>query len=618
VSAAVAVDTGAPAIPGRGGAGWLSRHPLIRCLVIYRQIPARFCLCLALFIGVNLGLAAWQHLVGRAVNDLQNGRAVVRLADGRLDLRPALVWVAILVGVAAARAVLQYGAALLSLTIGQDLLSRLRVAILIQVQRLDLAYHLRHGIGEMVTRTTRDADKVRDALISVWRNVVETSLVIAGAIGLIAWYAPALAAGPVVATALGLGWLVRQVDKLVLLDRNVGAAFDAVNQDLTEGVHGVRVIKAFGLETSRIARFEASVAGFVAAARRALAFASTHIPVPQVIVALSQVWVLVLGARLVAAGRLDIGGLVASLLMMNTVVFRVEAIGRVMQTFADARASAARIMELLDAEPLIVNGRAPLPSGPLGVALRGIRVKSPGGETDVLADCALTIAPGEVVALVGATGSGKTTLTSLIPRLVDADAGEVRIGSDAGGWRAVRDLDLAPLRRRVQVVPQDLFLFSDTVAANIRMGSPDATEADVWQALRAAAADDFVAALPDGLHTVIGDRGVTLSGGQRQRLALARALAARPSVLILDDATSALDAVTEQTILDGLRASVGPGSTPVTILIVASKLSTVLLAERALLLEDGRIAAAGRHENLARAEPSYRELLGVDEHGRTS
>ena len=181
MSASAVVDAGAPDIPGRGGAGWLSRHPLLRCLAIYRQIPVRFGICLALFIGVNLGLAAWQHLVGRAVNDLQNGRAVVRLADGSLDLRPALAWVAILVGVAAGRAVLQYGAALLSLTIGQDLLSRLRVAILVQVQRLDLAYHLRHGIGEMVTRTTRDADKVRDALISVWRNVVETSLVLIGA-----------------------------------------------------------------------------------------------------------------------------------------------------------------------------------------------------------------------------------------------------------------------------------------------------------------------------------------------------------------------------------------------------------------------------------------------------
>jgi ABC-type multidrug transport system fused ATPase/permease subunit len=607
----------APDIPGRDGRGWLARHPLLRCVAIYRQMPARFLICFALFVAANGGLALQQHLVGRAVSDLERGRAVVRLASGALDLHPALRWVAILIAVAASRGLIQYAGGILSLTIGQELLSRLREGILVQVQRLDLAYHVRHGVGEMVTRTTRDADKVRDALISVWRNVIETSLVIIGSIGLIAWYAPALAVGPVVATALGIAWLVRQVDKLVLLDRTVGAAFDAVNQDLTEGVHGVRVIKSFRLEPARIARFDAAVATFVAAARRALAFASTHIPVPQVIVALSQVWVLVLGARLVERGRVDVGGLVASLLMMNTVVFRVEAIGRVMQTFADARSSAARIMDLLDAEPLVTGGRLPVPPGPLGVRLDGVRVRSPGGDTDVLADCSLAIAPGEMVALVGATGAGKSTLTALLPRLVDTDAGQVRVGSDAAGWLDVREVDLAELRRRVHVVPQEVFLFSDTVAANLRLGAPGASDADLWAALRLAAADDVVEALPQGLDTVVGDRGVTLSGGQRQRLTLARALVARPAVLALDDATSALDAVTERQIFSGLSRR-GSHARGTTVFIVASKLSTVLLADRAVLLAGGRVAAAGTHEQLARSEATYRELLGIDEHGQPS
>ncbi len=581
-------------------------------------MPVRLEICLALFVAVNVGLAAQQHLVGRAVEDLQRGRAVVRLAGGALDMRPALSWVAILVGVAAARGVLQYAAGVLSLTIGQELLSRLRDGILVQVQRLDLAYHLRHGVGEMVTRTTRDADKVRDALISVWRNVIETTLVIAGAIGLIAWYAPSLALGPVLATVAGLAWLVRQVDKLVVLDRTVGAAFDAVNQDVSEGVHGVRVIKAFGLEPSRIARFEGAVGTFVGAAREALRFASTHIPVPQVIVAFSQVWVLVLGAWLVAHARLDVGSLVASLLMMNTVVFRVEAIGRVMQTFADARSSAARMMELLDAEPSIVDGsaRAAVPAGPLGVRLSAVRVRSPGGDTDILTDCSLSVAPGEIVALVGATGSGKSTLSALLPRLVDADAGSVLVGSDARGWRDVRDVGLADLRRHVHVVPQEVFMFTDSVAANRRVGAPGAGEADLWSALRLAAADDVVQQLPQGLQTRVGDRGVTLSGGQRQRLALARALVARPPVLVLDDATSALDALTERRILDGLRTLSAPGGRPVTVLVVASKLSTVLLADRAALLVGGRIVATGTHAQLARAQSGYRELLGIDEHGQ--
>jgi ATP-binding cassette subfamily B protein len=605
-----------PNVPGRDS--WLGRYPLLRCIAIYRQLPKRFALCLGLFVLVNGGLAVQQHLVGRAVHDLERGKIAVRLADGTLDVHRGARWVLVLVGIAAGRALLQYLAGVLSLSIGQELLTRLRDGIVTQVQRLDLAYHVRHGVGEIVTRTTRDADKVRDALISVWRNLIETTLVVAGAVGLIAWYAPVLAVGPVVATALGIAWLVRHTGQLVALDRTVGAAYDAVNQDLTEGVHGVRVIKAFSLEEARIARFDAAVVTFASAARRALAFASTHIPVPQMIVALSQVWVLVLGARLVQAGRLDVGGLVAAMLMMNTVVFRVETVGRVMQTFADARSSAARIVDLLDAEPRIVSGHEPVPAGALGVSLEDVSVRAPGGGTDVLSACSLRVAPGEIVALVGATGSGKSTLTALFPRLVDPDAGVVRVGDDLRGWRDVRDLDLAALRRRVHVVPQELFLFSDTVAANLRLGAPEATDEELHDALALAAADEIVGGLPQGLETLVGDRGVTLSGGQRQRLTLARALVVRPAVLVLDDSTSAVDAITERRILEGVRAVADGGGEAVTVMLVAGKLSTVLLADRVFLLVDGRVAAAGTHAELARAEQTYRELLGVDADGRPS
>ncbi|MGD0835792.1 MAG: ABC transporter ATP-binding protein [Polyangia bacterium] len=609
--AAVPAAWRAPDIPGRKSGSWLSRHALIRCLAIYRQIPVAFSVCLALFIVVNIGAAAQQHLVGRAIHDLERGRAALRLADGSLDLTVGLRWLGILVAVAAVRGLLQYGAGVLALVVGQELLSRLRVSILVQVQRLDLSYHTRHGVGEMVTRTTRDADKVRDALISVWRNLVETSLVVLGAIALIAWYAPLLALGPALAIALGLGWLLSHTEELVRLDRTVGAAFDAVNQDLTEGVYGVRVIKAFGLEGERIARFTTAVRAFAEQAGYALGYASTRIPLPQVVVALGQVWVLVVGARLVQAGRLDIGSLVASLLLMNTVIFRVETIGRVMQVFADARSSAARIMDVIDAEPKIEGGVEHVPEGPLGVKLRGVRVRAPGAETDVLHDCSLSIAPGEILALVGGTGSGKSTLAGLLPRLVDPDAGQVLVGSDEGGWRDVKALDLTKLRRRVHVVPQDVFLFSDTVSANLRLGARDASEADVQRALRLACAEEIVAGLPEGLGTVIGDRGATLSGGQRQRLTLARAFVGRPALLALDDATSALDAITERAILDRLRDIGSEGRPPLTLLLVASKLSTVMLADRVALLVGGRIVATGTHETMARDYAAYRELLGI-------
>jgi ABC-type multidrug transport system fused ATPase/permease subunit len=601
----------APEIPGRASGTWLARHPLIRCLAIYGQIPRPFATCLALFVALNAGVAAQQHFVGRAVQDLERGRAVVRLPGGALDASVAWRWVAILAAIAVARAIVQYGAGLLALWIGQELLSRLRLAILVQVQRLDLAYHVRHGVGEIVTRTTRDADKVRDALISVWRNVVETILVVAGGLALIAWYAPVLALGPALAVALGLTWLLRHTEALVALDRAVGAAFDAVNQDLAEGVHGVRVIKAFGLEPSRIRRFRDAIDRFVVLARSALRFATTRVPVPQIIVAMGQVWVLIVGAVLVHRGRIDLGALVASLLMMNTIVFRAEPVGRVMQVFADARSSAARIMDLVDAEPSITSGPARVPEGPLGVELRDARVRSAGGDTNVLDGCSLRVEPGEVVALVGATGSGKSTLTALLPRLVDVDAGQVLLVTADGRRVDVRELDLQDLRRRVHVVPQEALLFSDTIAANLRLGAPDASDAELARALHLAAADEIVAQLPDGLDTVVGDRGVTLSGGQRQRLTLARAFAARPAVLVLDDATSALDAITERRILDRLRAAAHADGQPITLLLVASKLSTVLLADRSAVLAGGRIVATGAHEALARANATYRELLGI-------
>jgi ATP-binding cassette subfamily B protein len=189
----------------------------------------------------------------------------------------------------------------------------------------------------------------------------------------------------------------------------------------------------------------------------------------------------------------------------------------------------------------------------------------------------------------------------------------VLLGSDPAGWRDLRGFDLSDLRHQVHVVPQEVFLFSDTVAANLKLGVTGATSEDLQRALALACADEIVAALPEGLDTVIGDRGVTLSGGQRQRLTLARAFVGRPAVLVLDDATSALDAVTERHILDGLRALPAHAGSPPTLLLVASKPSTVLLADRVVLLVAGRIAASGTHAQLARDHAAYRELLGISD-----
>jgi ATP-binding cassette, subfamily B, bacterial len=590
-----------------------SAHPLLRCLAIYRTMPWRFSAAFGLFLAVNASLTWYQYLVGKAVNDVERGRAAVRRPDGHFDLTLAYHWVAVLVGIAVARAVLQYCAGIVSLMTGQELLFRLRDSILVQVLRLDMGYHARHGVGEMVARTTRDADKVRDALISFWRNVIETAMVILASLAVLAWYDPLLAVVPAVLTVVGVALFVRLADRLVVFDRAVSDAYDSVSQDLVEGVGGVRVIKAFRLESSRIARFDAAIGRFASQATTALRYSALRIPLPQIVVALGQVWVFGIGALLLGNGRLTLGALVASLLAMNTLIFRIEGIGRIIQVFADARSSAARIMELLDADTPIRSGTKTIPAGAVGLQMSGVRVTTSGKGEDVLTACSLVLEPGEVVALVGATGSGKSTLAALSPRLLDPHGGEVRIGSEQHGWIDLRAVDLADLRRRVHVSWQDCFLFSDTLAANVRLGAPAATDTEVIEALRRACAEDVLQGLPDGLQTHIGERGVTLSGGQRQRIALARALLAKPSVLVLDDSTSSLDAVTEQTILHGLRRLSQNDGAPLTILIVASKPSTAKFADRILVLDNGAIVTEGAHDHLASTSATYRELVGIDD-----
>ena len=597
--------------PNTGATG---SYPLLRCLALYREMPWWFALTAGLFVVLNFSLAWQQWLIGRAIHDVEQGLAVVRLADGTLNFSPALNWLAILIAVAAGRGVVQYFAGVMALIIGQELLFNLRERILVQVQALDLAYHWKHGVGEMVTRTTRDADKLRDALISFWRQVFETALVVIATVGLLCWYHPLLGLVPLGLTLVGMSIFIRQTDRLVALDRATGDAYDVVNQELSEGVNGVRVIKAFALEPDRIMRFQTQVSYFTRQAQQALAYSASRIPLPQAVVALSHVWILAFGSHLVAAGQLNLGELMTSLMIANTLVFRVEGVGRVMQVFADARSSAARIWELLDARPEITSGNRPMPSGSLGLRLHQVQVRAPGGDRNILHHCTLRIAPGEVVSLVGATGAGKSTLAGLFPRLLDVDAGQVLIGSDAAGWEDVRHLDIAQLRHRVHVVPQETFLFSDTLAANLRMAAPEATDDDLRLALHLASAEEILDALPLGFDTRLGDRGVTLSGGQRQRISLARALLSKPSILVLDDSTSALDALTERRILQNIRQLGKTEAHKTTVLMIASKLSTILLSDRVLMLERGAITAHGTHEQMTASNPAYCELLGVS-HG---
>jgi ATP-binding cassette, subfamily B, bacterial len=593
---------------------FLQTHPLIRCLSLYGYMPWQFSITALLFILVNAGMAWQLWLVGQVVQSIHIGEFITRNAQGILDLSNARYWLTLLIGVAIGRGVLQYFGGVMALIIGQELLYILRERILYQVQRLDLAYHWQHGIGEIVTRTTRDADKVRDALINFWRQVFEATIWVLISVSVLSIYHPFLGLGTLLLVLAGMFLFVRHTNELVLLDREVGSAYDQVNQELSEGVNGIRVIKAFGLEIPRTAHFTNLVDIFVSHARAALAYAAKRIPLPQIVIGFSQVWILAFGAYLISKGALNVGQLVAALLIANALVFRVEGIGRVMQVFADARASAARIWELLDENPKIISGKTSIQPQALGFRLSNITTHAPNSDKAILKDCNLEVSPGETIAIVGATGAGKSSLAGLLPRLLDAEQGSVQIGSSWAGWHDVKTLDLNQLRKLVHVVPQESFLFSDTLAANLRLAKPDATDEELLNALHLASAEEVLGKLSDGLHTKIGDRGITLSGGQRQRISLARAFLSEPSILVLDDSTSALDAITERKVLDNIRQLRQLTGKNITVLIIASKLSTILLADRVAMLAEGKMVAEGTHEALIQAHFAYRDLVGV-QHG---
>jgi len=240
-----------------------------------------------------------------------------------------------------------------------------------------------------------------------------------------------------------------------------------------------------------------------------------------------------------------------------------------------------------------------------------VRVATPDGGNDILRDVSFEVKPGEIVALVGNTGSGKSTLMGLLPRLFGTDGGAVYVGSVEAGWHDVRSLELKALRDSVHILPQESFLFSDSLASNLRLTAPAAQNEDLVLALERSAAGDVLRGLPDGLDARIGDKGVTLSGGQRQRVCLARGLLSGASILGFDDSTSALDAATERTVLENIRALRSQSVRATTLLIVTNRLSTILMADRVLLLGDGKIAAHGTHEELSASSSAYRDLMGI-------
>jgi ATP-binding cassette subfamily B protein len=483
--------------------------------------------------------------------------------------------------------------------------ARVRDAIFAHALRLDASYHDRVGPGELMSRASSDSEHVARMMDSIGHTIGYVLTVFAVAIVLLFldWQLALIVLIPLPLISFA-GWAYsrRYHARTERLQERWGEAATLVE----ETVSGIRVVKGLGAGGPLAAEFRTRSRSIVDRALDIARLDAVFMPTLEFLPMLGLIAVLWLGGRRVISGDLSLGSFVAFNAYIAMLVWPLRVLGQRVTTLQKALGASARITEVLDAEPQLRDPRHPeaLERPVRGdVRLSGVQFGHEGGHP-VLDGLDLHVAPGESVALVGATGSGKSTVAGLLARLYDPDAGSVSLdGHD------VRQLRIADVRGAVALVFEETFLFTDTVRENIRFARPDAGDEDVERAAELAGAAGFIADLPDGYGTLLGERGFSLSGGQRQRVAIARAILADPAVLVLDDATSAVDATKEHEI----RAALTTVMSGRTTLVIAHRPATIALADRVAVLEGGRIVEQGTHAELLRRSLRYRALLALED-----
>jgi ABC-type multidrug transport system fused ATPase/permease subunit len=480
----------------------------------------------------------------------------------------------------------------------------MRQALYSHLVRLSYGFYDRHQTGQLMSRATVDLQGVRFflgyGLIFFFQNVI--TVVLVTAVLLVFQWKLALIALAITPVLVALAYRYSHLAHPTL--REVQQKLADVATVAEENIVGVHVVKSFAQEPQESAKFHARSEDVFRETLRANRQRATYVPLIAWVPLVAQAAVLLVGARMVTSGELSVGGFVAFNLYLGMLVMPLRSLGMWIGQAQRATASGERIFQIMDEpEEISEPPEAPeLPSGGGELRFEDVRFEYLEGRP-VLEDVDLVVPPGRTIALIGQTGSGKTTLTSLVPRFYDVTGGRVLLdGAD------VRDVKLKSLRHAVGVISQDPFLFSATVRENITFGAHYLGDDEVERIARLAQAHEFVERLPDGYDTVIGERGITLSGGQRQRLAIARALAVDPRILILDDATASVDATTEAKIRLGLREAMRNRTT----LIIAHRLSTIALADEIVVLDEGRVAARGIHDELLETSAVYRDIY---EHG---
>jgi ATP-binding cassette subfamily B multidrug efflux pump len=547
---------------------------------------------LLLVSGANL---ATPVLIGRAIDE----------GIGPRRLGVVFVVVGYLVGLALARGLFTFLQGYLAERASQGVAYDLRDALFERIERLSFSYYDRVQTGQLVTRLTSDVEQIRTFAGSGVVQLANAVVMLVGSTVLLLYLdwqlaLVALAIVPVIA-----GLLVRFVGRIRPLFREVQQTLGRLNTVLQEDLLGVRVIRAFAREDYETARYTAVNDDLLDKNLTTVRVFANNFPFVFLFANLGTLAIIWFGGWQVIGGRLSVGDLVAFNTLLGFMLFPILTIGFLSASISRAGASAQRVFDVLDA-PLDVKD-APDASILLPISCRvdfdDVSFRYPGSERDILAGVSFTATPGQTVAVLGTTGSGKSTLINLIPRFYDVTRGAVRLdGND------VRDVTLSSLRSQIGIVLQETRLFSGSVRDNVAFGKPQATDEEVVAAAEAAQAHEFIMGLSDGYDTVIGERGIGLSGGQRQRIAIARALLIDPRLLILDDSTSAVDAETEAAIQETLDRLMREKHR--TVFVIAQRVSTVRDADLILVLDNGSIAASGTHEELHRDSELYNEILG--------
>jgi ABC-type multidrug transport system fused ATPase/permease subunit len=528
------------------------------------------------------------YLVGRTVDDIR---------EGGVSLWPLALAVA---GAGLLRLVFSIVRRLVAGRVSLGVEYDLRNLMYGHLQSLELSFFDSQQTGQLMSRSTVDLQSVRFFLGYGLIFMLQSALTILIAAGVMVAVNPFLAVMALAPMPAVIYVAYRYGRQNRPASQEVQQRIAELTAEAEENVSGVRVVKAFAQEQRQLHRFRGVVRRVFDQSMVSTRLRAFYSPFIGFLPQLGLAALLLVGGRQAIHGTITVGEFVAFYGYVLMLTFPMRMLGMALGMSQRAVASGARVFEILDRQPEMTSppDAPPLPAGAGRVEMRGVTFAYDGGEP-VLRDIDLEVEPGTTVALVGPTGSGKTSLVFLLPRLYDVQQGAVLIdGAD------VRDVDLHSLRREIAVVSDDAFLFSATLGENVAYARPDATEDEIRDAARRAGLDEFVGSLPDGYATLVGERGLTLSGGQRQRVAIARALLAQPRILVLDDATSSVDASTEAQIKDALR-EVMEGRTT---FVIAHRLSTISLADQIVVLENGRIEAQGAHDELVEQSGLYREI----------